>query len=120
LHDVFVRLRQVTDYPFRDQVQIVVEPEKALAFPLKLRIPGWAQSAPIRVNGAPFSDELDNGFIVVHRTWRKGDRVELTFDFETRKVRGFNESVSIEHGPLLFSLPIEGKWRKLTDYGPMD
>lgn len=117
VHDVTVRLRETTDYPFRDQVQIFIEPERPLSFPLKLRVPGWAQSVKLKVNGSVLSSQPDKGFLVVERTWSQGDRVELAFDFQTRKVRGFNQSVSIEHGALLFSLPIGEKWRKLTDYG---
>ena len=117
VRDVTVRLREVTDYPFRDQVHIAVTPERPLAFPLKLRVPSWARSAKVKVNDSALSSKSEQGFLVIERTWRKGDRVELVFDFETHKVRGFNQSVSIEHGPLLFSLPIGEKWQKLADYG---
>jgi len=117
VRDVTVRLSERTDYPFRDQVDIAVEPERPLAFPLKLRVPGWARSAKVKVNGSALSVPVKDGFLLVERTWRKGDRVELAFDFETRQVRGFNQSVSIEHGPLLFSLPIAEQWKKLVDYG---
>jgi hypothetical protein len=117
VRDVTVQLHEMTDYPFRDQVSVTVEPERPVAFPLKLRVPGWARSAQVKVKGSALSSKPEKDFLVVDRTWHKGDRVELVFDFETRKVRGFNQSVSIEHGSLLFSLPIEEKWNKLVGYG---
>lgn len=117
VRDVDVRLRETTDYPFRDQVSITVEPERSHAFPLKLRVPGWARGAKVKVNGKSVSATPQQGFVVLERTWRKGDRVELAFDFETRTARGFNDSVSVEHGPLLFALPIGERWEKLLDRG---
>jgi len=115
--NVRVRLSEATDYPFRDQIHITVEPERPLAFPLKLRVPGWARGARVSVNGQSVSNTARDGFIVVDRTWHTGDRVDLAVDVETRTVPGFNRSVSVQHGALLFSLPIHERWEKLRDHG---
>ena len=40
VHDTPVRVHVTTDYPFRNKVHIAVEPERAVAFPLTLRVPG--------------------------------------------------------------------------------
>ena len=58
-----------------------------------------------------------NGLITIERSWKRTDRIELAFDFETRAVSGFNQTVTVERGPLLFSLPIEARWEKLRDNG---
>src|SRR6266404_3303685 len=115
--NVRVRLSEATDYPFRDQIHITVEPERPLAFPLKLRVPGWARGARVSVNGQSVSNTARDGFIVVDRTWHTGDRVDLAVDVETRTVPGFNQSVSVQHGALLFSLPVHERWEKLRDHG---
>lgn len=120
VRDVPVRLSVVTDYPFRDEAQIHLDPVKALSFPLKLRVPSWARGVKVNVNGRAAKTPIKDGFVTLQRLWRKGDRVDLIFDFETRAVQGFNQSVSIEHGPLLFSLPIGERWEKLLDRGPQD
>ncbi len=117
VRQVPVRLREVTDYPFRDQLSITVEPQRPVVFPLKLRLPGWARGARVSVNGHAIRSTAQDGFIVVERNWREGDRVDVAFDFATRTVPGFNQSVSVEHGPLLFSLPIVERWEKLRDRG---
>jgi hypothetical protein len=119
VRDVAIRVRQSTDYPFKDDVHIRIEPDAEVVVPLKLRVPGNACAARVRLNGYLTQSEPQAGFIVIGRRWRKGDRLEVAFDFGTRAVRGFNRSVSIEHGPLLFSLPIEPKWSKLSEHGPM-
>src|SRR5260370_3340172 len=115
--NVRLRLSEAKDYPFRDQIHITVKPERALAFPLKLRVPGWALGARVSVNGQSVSNSAKDGFIVIDRTWHSGDRVDLAVGVETRTEPGFNQSVSVQHGALLFSLPIREKWEKLRDQG---
>ena len=113
-----VRLRELTDYPFRDQVRISVEPRRPLVFPLKLRVPAPARGVRVEVNGRPAASAAEGGFVVIERNWHKGDQVDVAFDFETRAVPGFNQAVSVEHGPLLFSFAIGDKWEKLRDHAP--
>ncbi len=114
---VAVHARQSTDYPFRDQVTIEVSPAAPLSFPLRLRRPGWAKAMVIRVNGQAVKTAEANGFVTIARHWRAGDRVTVAFAGETRTVAGFNDSLSVEHGPLLYVLPIGEDWRKLRDHG---
>ncbi|MFC7583908.1 hypothetical protein ACFQYP_09190 [Nonomuraea antimicrobica] len=50
----------------------------------------------------------------MERTWRDGDRVELTLPMRT-SVRTWarnHDSVSVDHGPLTFSLAIGESWRR--------
>jgi len=112
-----VRVREETEYPFRDHVRIHIDPEHPVHFPLKLRVPSWARSSTVRINGRTTTIVPQKGFIVVERNWHQGDQIELQFAFETQTVRGFNQSVSVERGPLLFSLPIATRWSKLRDRG---
>lgn len=113
-----VRLVQATDYPFRDTVEISVTPERPVRFPLKLRIPGWAQDARVRLNGRPAKvDASPGGFAVLDRRWRKGDRVTLTLPSAVRRYAGYQGAVSLLRGPLVFSLPIGEDWRKMRDRG---
>jgi hypothetical protein len=113
VNGVSVRVSEVTEYPFRDRVQIEIHPERELNFPLKLRLPMWARGATVNVNGKSATSTTRDGFIVLTRTWRSGDRLDITFDFATQAIRGFHNSVSIEHGPLVFALPITSRWVKL-------
>ena len=50
--DTPVTVEEKTDYPFRDTIEFSIRPAHALAFPLKLRIPAWAESAQLLINGA--------------------------------------------------------------------
>jgi DUF1680 family protein len=112
-----VRLREETEYPFRGTVRITIEPENALSFPLRFRIPAWADEPAILVNGQAAAGARDAGFAKIDRTWKAGDVVELRFPMLPRVSRGYNDSLSIDRGPLVFSFPIGQSWVKLRDRG---
>ena len=110
-----VRILEETEYPFRESVRIKIEPAIALSFPLRLRIPAWASVPVILVNGLQVDAPHDAGFAKIERTWKAGDVVELRLPMSPRVVKGYNDSVSIVSGPLVFSLPIGESWVKLRD-----
>ena len=49
---VNVTLSQATQYPWDGTIDIAVDPERAVEFALRLRIPAWCRSAQLAVNGA--------------------------------------------------------------------
>jgi len=112
-----VHLVEETEYPFRGDVRIKVDPAAPLRFPLRLRIPAWADGATIRVNGQPQQISSTTGFAKIDRTWKAGDLVELRFPMVPRVSTGYHESVSIDRGPLVFSYPIGEDWVKLATRG---
>jgi len=112
-----IHVVEETDYPFRGTVKLTINPEEPLAFPLQLRVPVWAAATTLRVNGEPQPSPSAGSFAHLERTWRSGDRVEIVFPMNPRVSRGFNDSVSIERGPLLFSYGVGETWVKLADRG---
>jgi hypothetical protein len=73
-----VVIRQETAYPFSESVDLTVEAERPVAFPLHLRIPLWAKGASVSVNGEPAGRPVEPGtFFVLDRTFANGDRVSL-------------------------------------------
>ncbi len=121
-----VAIKQEADYPFDGQVAITLNPEKALGFQLKLRIPTWAstnQFVPgklydyveanpvawtVKVNGETITPELDKGFATIDRTWQPGDRVELTLPMPVRfntaiaQVEADKNRIAVTRGPLVY------------------
>ena len=117
LQGATVHVVEETDYPFRGTIRITVNPSRPLKFPLLLRIPHWANNAAILVNGRHESVTKADGFVKVEREWKQGDILQLTFPMQPRVVIGFNQSVSVERGPLVFAYNIGQDWRKLRDRG---
>ena len=112
-----VRVLEETDYPFRGYVRITLNPAAQVSFPLRLRIPAWANGTTLRVNGKLLPTPEVAGFTRIERMWQSGDVVELRFPLRARLSRGYNDSVSIDRGPLVFSYPIGEDWVKLRDRG---
>jgi hypothetical protein len=112
-----IELKEETDYPFRGAVRITVNPAAPISFPLRLRIPVWADGATIHINGEEQPTPAPATFAKVERTWKRGDVVELRFPLTPKFIEGYRDSVSVERGALVFSYPIGESWVKLRDRG---
>lgn len=112
-----VHLVEETGYPFHGAIGITVNPASPLAFPLHLRIPAWAAGATLRVNGETQPAPAAGSFARIQRTWKAGDRLEIGLPLEPRTSTGFQGSIVVERGPLVFSFPIGEDWVKLRDRG---
>jgi hypothetical protein len=115
-----VGIAEDTAYPFGDQVLLTVSCERPTAFPLYLRLPGWAKSVRIVLNGHRIEGDLRGGrYAVLRRTWRHGDQVSLEFSPEIEVVRwpSVRGAASVRRGPLWYSLKIGEEWRR---YGGTD
>ncbi len=104
-----VRIEEETHYPFDSKLQFTVHTQRGVQFPLYLRVPGWCAKAEVAVNGRRGAAVSAPGkFAVIDREWKDGDRVTLSLPM-TVSVRQWPErhdSVSIDYGPLTFSLKI--------------
>ncbi|MDB6078894.1 MAG: hypothetical protein JWO82_2641, partial [Akkermansiaceae bacterium] len=101
-----VTIREETDYPFGDAIRLAVDPGAPLAFPLKLRIPGWSTKPRVAVNGHFIPDVRAGEFLTISRTWQAGDKVTAEFPADLETQSGFNDAATLWRGPLAFSLRI--------------
>lgn len=115
--NVPVAVTEETTYPFGEDVKIRVNPARAVRFPLELRIPAWSDPVSVTVNGFRQRNIPAGSFYKIDREWQPGDRVEVIFTMNIRVERGFHDSASILRGPLVFSLRIGERWKKLADKG---
>jgi DUF1680 family protein len=122
-----LRIAQQTGYPWDGTVRLSVEPEAAMDFELRLRIPGWARNEPVpsdlyafadtfeaepalRVNGEDVAIEMADGFASISRTWSPGDIVELDLPMPVRRVRAHPAvennagSLAIQRGPIVYTI----------------
>lgn len=110
-----VTIVEQTEYPFRKDIHLTVNPERPAAFPLELRIPAWALAASVKVNGKTVKGLKAGGFHKIERRWTKGDKVDIVFPMDVRLSHWFRDSVAVERGPLVYSLKIGEKWSRATD-----
>lgn len=100
-----ITLTTETDYPFKDHIRINIESPEENHFALHLRVPSWAQSPLITLDGAPIKAKA-GGYCVIERTWSGVHTVELRLNYVLRSAVRYNEAVSFYYGPLLLALNV--------------
>ena len=113
INGVKFNLDQETNYPFEDKIKFTINPEKPLKYKLRFRIP--ADAADVKVTGIKGAVKKD-GYVVIDRTWTKGDAFTLSFDFPVKKMQEVADSKEsyFKRGPLVFALPIDYK-KEISD-----
>ena len=120
-----VTLEETTNYPWDGDISIKVLKNKAKAFNMLIRIPGWVlnevvpsdlytfsddifSTYEVTVNGQRVDGELQNGYLVINRNWKKGDVVSIHFDMPVRtvvanpRVSDDRGRIAVERGPLVY------------------
>src|SRR6266567_4351803 len=115
-----VKISEETDYPFGDTITLKISTPKAMKFPLHLRIPRWCDKPSAKVNGKSLSLRAELlSYGILDREWKDSDVVVLRLPMQvTVKTWAKNHNaVSVNYGPLAFSLKIGENW---TRYGGTD
>jgi hypothetical protein len=87
-------------------VLVKLSPDKPARFALKFRIPHWSRATRVNLNGKPIGGVKAGDYLALERTWRRGDAVEIDFDFSLRYWVGEREcasKTSVYRGPLLLT-----------------
>jgi DUF1680 family protein len=81
-----LKLRQETKYPDATNATITVTAARPGAMPIRLRIPGWLNSAPaVKLNGRVLEASAAPGsYLTLQRSWKAGDRIELELPMQLR------------------------------------
>ena len=108
-----VTIVEKTNYPFDENIHLTLTVSKPVSFPLYLRVPGWCGNPKLTINDKRVSVKaLPRSYIVVNREWANGDRVNLNLPVKitlTKWTKNKN-SVSVNRGPLTYSLKIGEKY----------
>ncbi len=120
-----VGIMQTADFPWDGKVSIMVRPESAGRFAVKLRIPGWVVNEAIPGNLYIFDDKVnepytisvngevpeflvENGYAVIERRWDKGDRIDVDFPMPVRVIKADERieddrgKIAVQRGPVIF------------------
>ena len=120
-----VEVSQQNNYPWDGALLFNINPKTTTAFNLLIRIPGWAQNQAIpshlynfqntsaakltiKLNGQPVDYNMQHGYAVLSRTWKKNDKVEVDLPMEVRRVTASQNlkddigKVALQRGPLMY------------------
>ncbi|HEU5452679.1 MAG TPA: beta-L-arabinofuranosidase domain-containing protein, partial [Terriglobales bacterium] len=100
------RLRQETDFPRQQGTKLTVVSDAPVDVALRLRIPYWARSGQVKVNGRTlpvFSSP--SSYLTLNGPWKNGDVVELSLPMELHlSPMPDDESVqAVMYGPLVLA-----------------
>jgi DUF1680 family protein len=117
-----VRMVQETDYPLGGKIVLAVNPAESKTFALRLRIPDRGVSTlytnipevngltSLLVNGEPLKPQIENGYAVITRQWKTGDKVELDLPMKPYRVKAIDTvkadrgRVALKFGPLVYNI----------------
>ncbi len=120
-----VSLKQITQYPWKGESQIQVNPDQESDFTVSVRIPGWAQGkennlglyhstvtgpVSIQVNGEQIEAVPVNGYVSINRHWKKGDKIRLSLPVQPRlifpsdSIQTIKGKTVIAAGPVIYGL----------------
>jgi hypothetical protein len=119
-----VEMVQKTNYPWSGDVAITVNPAEEKSFKVRVRSPnrsvsGLYQSTPdadgiesIAVNGDRIEPKVVNGYAVIERNWKRGDKIELVLPMKPQRVTCVDEveanrgQVALRYGPLVYNVEV--------------
>ena len=117
-----VQLVQTTDYPWSGKVSLTVNPAAPKKFALKIRVPNRQVSllytskpdveglVSLVVNGKPFKPTIANGYALLDRIWKAGDKVDLVLPLAIQRVKADPRivadrgRVALRYGPLIYNI----------------
>ena len=107
-----VTITEETNYPFNGSVILKVKTEKAVRFPIELRIPGWADSVSVIFKSKKVTVKGGLSYKIDER-WKNGDQISVEIPMKLRLEKRYNNSVTLLRGPLCFSLRIDKEYKSI-------
>ena len=123
--DTKVSVVQNANFPWDGNVEMIISPSNHIKFALMIRIPGWGRNEAIpgdlyrftdpdnepyvlSVNGEKVITVVSNGYAVIERTWKPGDKVGIELPMPVRKISADERikddagKIAVQRGPLIF------------------
>lgn len=113
LNNANVSIKVDTQYPFRDTISFEVKTDKAIEFPLLLRIPEWCSSPNIIIDDKKIEIK-EKGYYKLSKLWEGTTNFTLVLPMEVCLIKRPNNLYAISCGPLVYSLAIDEKWVQIN------
>lgn len=120
-----LKITQQNNYPWDGALAFTVDPASSMELNLKIRIPGWAQNqavpsdlysyqtplnkkVEIKLNGKLVEYQIQNGYAVISKKWKKGDKVEMNLPMDVQRVVATDKltedagKIALQRGPIMY------------------
>ncbi|TFF34318.1 glycoside hydrolase family 127 protein [Mucilaginibacter psychrotolerans] len=121
-----LQITQQNNYPWDGGLAFIINPASAMDMNFKIRIPGWAQNQAvpsdlysyqqplnkkvvIKLNGQPVDYQIEKGYAVISKKWKKGDKVEMLLPMDVQRVVASDKlpndagRIALQRGPLMYA-----------------
>ena len=117
-----IEMIQKTDYPWSGKVSITVNPKLSKEFTLFVRVPNRTTSSlytptpavsglnSLTVNGKTVTPKIINGYAVIKRTWKAGDKVDLVLPMVIQtitadeRIEADRGRIALRYGPMIYNV----------------
>lgn len=104
-----LRLTQQTNYPWEGSVKITIDECKPAPFEIWLRVPEWASSTRIAVNGEQIRSAIKAGtYVKIEQAWKAGDEIVMEMPMHIQFIEGHprieevRNQVAVKRGPVVY------------------
>jgi DUF1680 family protein len=103
-----VQIEQQTNYPWDENVTLILTMPQPTRFELALRIPRWCRDFRVDVNGTAIASAPDRGYAAIDREWQSGDTVTLSLAMPIMRmvshphIRQDSGRVALQRGPIVY------------------
>ena len=111
---VNLKVEELTNYPFSDDIEFVITMDTEVDFNFYLRKPNWTKKMTIAVSGAEITQE--EGYYIIHKKWKTNDTIKVSFVNEIFPVISKNKETAIQRGALVYALEIPHKEEIIKEY----
>ncbi len=100
------QLELLTEYPYQGEINLRIKKlQKNQQFCIALRIPAWAKSHQISVNGKLIDVPIEKGYALLSRRWQVKDLITLSLPMDLRleTAQGDAKVAAILRGPMVLA-----------------
>jgi uncharacterized protein len=131
-----VTITQKTSFPEEEKTQLTIDTRKPQSFKLLLRHPSWVKPGgfEVKINGkAVVHNSKPGSYFAIDRTWKKGDRVEVSLPMQLtfEQMPNVPEYIALMYGPILLGaktgtdnleglIADDGRWAHIANGSLMD
>jgi len=117
-----VEMIQKTDYPWNGKVSVIVNPARKARFSVHIRVPNRTTSSlykgspevkglkSLKLNGKDIPVTVVNGYAVLTRKWKKGDRIDFDLPMEIQTITADDRiaadrgRTALRYGPMIYNV----------------
>jgi hypothetical protein len=117
-----VEMVQKTEYPWKGDVSITVNPAETKNFTVWVRVPDRKTSelytstpelnsiSALTVNGEAVTAQADRGYIPINREWKKGDVISFVIPMEVQtiiadeRIEADRGRIALRYGPMIYNV----------------